>query len=324
MTTTTNNANLSASCLAYFLALAADAANWSGAPCLGANVTQGRRENGFLTDLKKKGLLTTQKDEDGWEWVYFTDAGKDLAAAHGHAIDDIRDRMRAAADRLESEPEPAVEVPPMVRGLEADSDAAEAVAQAAVDEVAVYLDPSESDGSGGIRAYALRLDALAARFGRDMEAFVSNLVADSDGMVPLGTGDLERIHAIVAAVLEVERDEAAATAPLAEVEAIDEAAEPADEATEAGTDAPTASSPRRGVKRGEGGVARATRILEDAGVPMHIDAIFEAVIADGWTPGGKTPKATLHAGLCTAAQKPGSGILRAEAEATFRWGLRVG
>lgn len=65
--------------LALFTALANDAANWSGTPPLGCNVATDNAARGNVADLKKKGLLTTQKDE-GQTWVYFTAAGKALAA----------------------------------------------------------------------------------------------------------------------------------------------------------------------------------------------------------------------------------------------------
>ena len=80
MTTTT----LTAASLTLFLALAADAGNWSGTPLWGGNVGGSRADNGNLTDLKRRGLLTTFSD-DG-EWITFTPAGVELAAQHGISL----------------------------------------------------------------------------------------------------------------------------------------------------------------------------------------------------------------------------------------------
>jgi hypothetical protein len=78
--------------LALFDALAADAANWSGSPLFGGNVGRDPAHKGHLANLKKAGLVTTQEDDDAGKrdmngrrlpptyWVYFTDAGKALAA----------------------------------------------------------------------------------------------------------------------------------------------------------------------------------------------------------------------------------------------------
>jgi hypothetical protein len=61
-----------------FISFAEDAADWGGEPLL--NITAAQRGN--LTDLKKHGLLTTFRDE-GCDWVIFTDAGREFAAANG-------------------------------------------------------------------------------------------------------------------------------------------------------------------------------------------------------------------------------------------------
>ena len=74
--------NLTDGSLELFLDLAADAPNWSGQPLFGGNVGGSQASKGHLSDLKKKGLVTTQEDE-GLSWVIFTDAGKALAAKHG-------------------------------------------------------------------------------------------------------------------------------------------------------------------------------------------------------------------------------------------------
>lgn len=82
-----NAANLSAEALAYFLALAGDAGNWAGQPLIGGNVPTTKATEGYLTDLKKKGFVTTTIDE-GCTWCSFTDEGRALAAANGVTIRD--------------------------------------------------------------------------------------------------------------------------------------------------------------------------------------------------------------------------------------------
>ena len=67
---------------ALFLAYAEDAGNWSGTPCVGGNVGGSKADAGNLTDLKKKGLVTTYRDE-GCEWVVFTPVGVEFAKANG-------------------------------------------------------------------------------------------------------------------------------------------------------------------------------------------------------------------------------------------------
>jgi hypothetical protein len=79
------NDTLTSGSLALFLALANDADNWSGTPCWGCNVGGSKADNGNLTDLKRRGLVTTSRD-DGNEWVRFTADGVTLAAAHGISV----------------------------------------------------------------------------------------------------------------------------------------------------------------------------------------------------------------------------------------------
>lgn len=68
-----------------FVDLANDAGNWSGQPMLNGNVRTDKALAGNITDLKKKGLITTEVDE-GQTWVQFTDAGVALAATFGVII----------------------------------------------------------------------------------------------------------------------------------------------------------------------------------------------------------------------------------------------
>ena len=73
--------NISADSLSLFIELASDAENWNGQPLL--NITKEQRGN--LSDLKKKGLVITFRDE-GCDWADFTDAGIAFAAEHGIEI----------------------------------------------------------------------------------------------------------------------------------------------------------------------------------------------------------------------------------------------
>ena len=71
--------------LTVFLAYARDAGNWSGTPLVGGNVGGGKEERGNLTQLKRAGLITTQQEGKD-SWLFFTEAGKALAAEHGISI----------------------------------------------------------------------------------------------------------------------------------------------------------------------------------------------------------------------------------------------
>lgn len=70
-----------------FLELAKDAPNWGGTPMF----TGTKAETGNLTDLKKKGLITTQDEprrgQETLIWVDFTVEGKALAKELGAEID---------------------------------------------------------------------------------------------------------------------------------------------------------------------------------------------------------------------------------------------
>ena len=74
--------NLTEASLSLFLQLANDADNWSGQPLFEG----GEIEKGNLTDLKKKGLIGTDRDE-GCTWVYFTEQGASLAFDHNIEIE---------------------------------------------------------------------------------------------------------------------------------------------------------------------------------------------------------------------------------------------
>lgn len=71
---------LTAATEALFVKIAEDAKNWNGIPLL-PDMTPAMKGN--LIDLKKKGLLLTEDDEDNSraQWVHFTELGKALAAS---------------------------------------------------------------------------------------------------------------------------------------------------------------------------------------------------------------------------------------------------
>lgn len=75
------NIELTEASKALFLAYAKDAGNWGGTPLVGGNVGGRKQDAGNLTDLKKKGLLSTF-ESDGLEWVSFTNLGRDYAYAN--------------------------------------------------------------------------------------------------------------------------------------------------------------------------------------------------------------------------------------------------
>ena len=69
------------SSLALFSRLCAESHDWNGMPLVDCTSS----ERGNLTDLKKLGLLTTERD-DGCFWVRFTDSGYAKAAELGLSI----------------------------------------------------------------------------------------------------------------------------------------------------------------------------------------------------------------------------------------------
>jgi len=73
--------------LELFLDYARDAENWEGAPRWCGNVggQDPRKDNGYLTQMKRAGLITTSSEE-GKLRIHFTDAGRALAARHGIVI----------------------------------------------------------------------------------------------------------------------------------------------------------------------------------------------------------------------------------------------
>jgi len=80
----TMTTNLTPESFALFMEFAKDAGNWDGCPLLDLD---GRPDaKGNLTDLKRKKLLGTRRS-DGCDWIHFTPAGEELAAANGIIIE---------------------------------------------------------------------------------------------------------------------------------------------------------------------------------------------------------------------------------------------
>ena len=72
--------------LNLFLWYAKDANNWSGLPYLSGNRTFTKSDRGNLTQLKRAGLVTTNKDDHA-EYIKFTGEGYALALKHGITIE---------------------------------------------------------------------------------------------------------------------------------------------------------------------------------------------------------------------------------------------
>ncbi|CAB4176592.1 hypothetical protein UFOVP978_45 [uncultured Caudovirales phage] len=72
--------NLTEGTLKVFIRYAEDAGNWGGSPLI--DDWKNPAVKGHLTDLKKKGLIFTEKS-DGCLWLYFTEKGDALALEHG-------------------------------------------------------------------------------------------------------------------------------------------------------------------------------------------------------------------------------------------------
>ena len=76
-----NNISISVTSQLLFMALVKDAGNWNGQPLLDIS----KEERGNVTQLKRAGLITTEKDE-GNVWVQFTEAGKAFAVKLGATL----------------------------------------------------------------------------------------------------------------------------------------------------------------------------------------------------------------------------------------------
>lgn len=66
----------------YFMHLAADSGNWSGQPYTDCGNVDGTGRGACITACEDRGLLVHYFAEDG-NFVGFTQAGADYAAAHG-------------------------------------------------------------------------------------------------------------------------------------------------------------------------------------------------------------------------------------------------
>lgn len=67
---------------ALFMELAEDASYWSSMVPTGGNVGMTKQQRGNLTQLKRAGLLITQREDDA-TWVLFTEKGVAYAKEHG-------------------------------------------------------------------------------------------------------------------------------------------------------------------------------------------------------------------------------------------------
>jgi hypothetical protein len=79
--TVTGENKMTPASLALFSRLCAESHNWNGTPLVDCNPA----ERGNLTDLKKAGLVRTER-ADGCDWVVFTDAGLAEAASRGLSV----------------------------------------------------------------------------------------------------------------------------------------------------------------------------------------------------------------------------------------------
>jgi hypothetical protein len=79
---------LSEDARALFLWYVADAGNWGGTPWIDGNRDFTKEDRGWLTELKRKKLVTTHADEDGVS-LHFTPAGVAYASAAGVSVDGI-------------------------------------------------------------------------------------------------------------------------------------------------------------------------------------------------------------------------------------------
>lgn len=64
-----------------FISFVEDAPNWSGQPMV--DITKEQRGN--LSDLKRKGLVETFRDE-GCDWIIFTPSGTAFASELGYTL----------------------------------------------------------------------------------------------------------------------------------------------------------------------------------------------------------------------------------------------
>jgi hypothetical protein len=80
------NSNLTPGSLALFTRICKATGNWGGTPPTYDFITGPNDPNkGHLTDLKKNGLVRTDRDE-GIDWIFITDKGTAEASALGLEI----------------------------------------------------------------------------------------------------------------------------------------------------------------------------------------------------------------------------------------------
>jgi hypothetical protein len=87
---TSAGVKLSAKSLELFKEIAEDMPNWSHCVPSDGNIQINASQRGNLTDLKKKGICTTE-EHDGSAWISFTDAGYALSTELGYDLEQYRD-----------------------------------------------------------------------------------------------------------------------------------------------------------------------------------------------------------------------------------------
>ena len=97
---------LTESSLKLFKDLVESASNWNGIPLYNEDGTATKADNANLTDLKKKGLITTQEDVSSdiggkkvkIQWVNFTKDGyalaEELCPEKTFSLEDIKSTLR--------------------------------------------------------------------------------------------------------------------------------------------------------------------------------------------------------------------------------------
>lgn len=74
--------NISENAKKLFLEYADDAGNWNGTPLIGGNIKSDISHRGYLTQLKKLGLISTF-EYDGDMWIEFSESGVQYAKENG-------------------------------------------------------------------------------------------------------------------------------------------------------------------------------------------------------------------------------------------------
>lgn len=89
---------MSNECKEYFTRLVNDAGNWSGTPMIDHLGSEGQKQDGYLTNLKRLGLVQTFTDR-GVSFARFTPAGRAFMKQLGY------DPVERTGERLDSDVE---------------------------------------------------------------------------------------------------------------------------------------------------------------------------------------------------------------------------